>query len=249
MTSAVDSGAWIRRFRPAPEAAVRLLCLPHAGGSASSCLPMARALAPAAEVLAAQYPGRQDRYAEPPSRSIRELAERVVEAVGGDDGRPLALFGHSMGAVVAHEAALRLEAAGRAPVRLFVSGRRAPSTLGHRGSLHTASDAELLAAVRALNGTAGQVFEDEELLRLVLPALRGDYRALETYEPRPGDRLGCPVTVLTGDADPVTPVADARAWADHTDGPTEVCVFPGGHFYLDDRPEEVFDVVRRHLGL
>lgn len=249
MTSAVDGGAWIRRYRPAPEAAVRLLCLPHAGGSAVSYLPMARALAPRADVLAAQYPGRQDRYAEPPTTSVRELAERVVEAVGEDDDRPLALFGHSMGAVVAHEAALRLEAAGRAPMRLFVSGRRAPSVIGERRSLHRAGDAELLAAVRALNGTAGEVFEDEELLRLVLPALRGDYTALETYEPRPGDRLACPVTVLTGDADPVTPVADARAWADHTDGPTQVCVFPGGHFFLDDRQEEVVDVVRRHLGL
>ncbi|MFM9588409.1 thioesterase II family protein [Streptomyces scabiei] len=249
MTSAVDGGAWIRRYRPAPEAAVRLLCLPHAGGSAGSYLPMARALAPRADVLAAQYPGRQDRYAEPPTTSVRELAERVVDAVGGDDDRPLALFGHSMGAVVAHEAALRLEAAGRAPLRLFVSGRRAPSVIRDRGNLHRAGDAELLAAVRDLNGTDSEVLEDEELVQLVLPALRGDFTALETYEPRPGDRLGCPVTVLTGDADPVTPVADARAWADHTDGPTEVCVFPGGHFFLNDRPGEVADVVRRHLGL
>ncbi|MFE7835738.1 thioesterase II family protein [Streptomyces sp. NPDC057474] len=249
MTSAVNSGAWIRRYRPAPEAAVRLVCLPHAGGSASYYLPMAHALAPEADVLAAQYPGRQDRYAEPPAASIRELVERIVEAVTGDDDRPLALFGHSMGAVVAHEMALTLEAAGRAPVRLFVSGRRAPSTDRDGRELHKASDAELLKAVRRLNGTDDQVFEDEELVQLVLPALRGDYKALATYEPRPGDRLACPVTVLTGDDDPVTPVADARAWADHTDGATELCVFSGGHFYLNDRAGEVVDVVRRHLGL
>ncbi|WP_328505372.1 thioesterase II family protein [Streptomyces sp. NBC_00391] len=249
MTSAVNGGAWIRRYRPAPEAAVRLLCLPHAGGSASYYHPMAQALAPAADVLAAQYPGRQDRYAEPPAESIRELVERIVEAVVGDDDRPLALFGHSMGAVVAYETALTLAAGGRAPVRLFVSGRRAPSTHHVGRKLHECGDAELLRAVRRLGGTDGQVFEDEELLQLVLPALRGDYRALETYEPRPGDRLTCPVTVLTGDDDPVTTVAEARAWTDHTDGPTELCVFPGGHFYLNHRPQEVVDVVRRHLGL
>ncbi|WP_060882399.1 thioesterase II family protein [Streptomyces caniscabiei] len=249
MTSAVDSGPWLRNYRPAPDAPVRLLCLPHAGGSASAYHPMALALAPAADVLAAQYPGRQDRYAEPPSSSVRELAERIAEAVSGSDDRPLALFGHSMGALVAYEVALALGTAGRPPVRLFVSGRRAPSTPRTGPRLHLGSDAELLRAVRRLGGTDGQVFEDEELVQLVLPALRGDYRALETYEPRPDDRLTCPLTVLTGDADPVTPVADARAWAGHTDGPTELCVFPGGHFYLDDRPEEVVDVVRRHLGL
>lgn len=250
MTSAVNSGVWIRRYRPAPEAAVRLLCLPHAGGSASYYHPMARALAPAADVLAAQYPGRQDRYAEPPAKSIRELAERIVEAVTGDDDeRPLALFGHSMGAVVAYEAALLLEAAGRAPVRLFVSGRRAPSADWDGRQLHKAGDAELLESVRRLNGTDGQVFEDEELMRLVLSALRGDYKALETYEPRPGDRLTCPVTILTGDDDPVTTVAAARAWTGHTDGPTDLHVFPGGHFYLNEQAREVVDVVRRHLGL
>lgn len=249
MTSAVNSGVWIRRYRPAPEAAVRLLCLPHAGGSASYYHPMAQALAPGAEVLAAQYPGRQDRYAEPPVESIAELVERIVEAVGGDDDRPLALFGHSMGAVVAYESALRLETAGRTPVRLFVSGRRAPSADRDGRALHRASDAELIDAVRRLDGTDRLVFEDEELVQLVLPALRGDYTALETYVPRPGARLACPVTVLTGDADPVTPVAEARAWADHTDGPTELCVFPGGHFYLNDRPGEIVDVVRRHLRL
>ncbi|MEE1833314.1 thioesterase II family protein [Streptomyces sp. SP17KL33] len=250
MTSAVNSGPWVRRYRPAPEAAVRLLCLPHAGGSASAYHPMALALAPAADVLAAQYPGRQDRFAEPPSESVRELAERIVGAVTGDDDpRPLALFGHSMGALVAYEAALALEAAGQTPVRLFVSGRRAPSTARTGPRLHLGSDAELLRAVRRLGGTDGRVFDDEELVQLVLPALRGDYKALETYEPRPDDRLTCPVTVLTGDADPVTPVAEARAWSGHTDGPTELCVFPGGHFYLNDRPREVVDVVRRHLGL
>ncbi|MDX2602272.1 alpha/beta fold hydrolase [Streptomyces caniscabiei] len=249
MTSAVNSGPWLRNYRPAPDAPVRLLCLPHAGGSASAYHPMAMALAPAADVLAAQYPGRQDRYAEPPASSVRELAERIAEAVSGDDDRPLALFGHSMGALVAYEVALALEAAGRTPVRLFVSGRRAPSTPRTGPRLHLGSDAELLRAVRRLGGTDGQVFEDEELVQLVLPALRGDYRALETYEPRPDDRLTCPLTVLTGDADPVTPVADARAWAGHTDGPTELCVFPGGHFYLNERPEEVVGVVRRHLGL
>ncbi|MDX3641532.1 thioesterase II family protein [Streptomyces sp. MB09-02B] len=249
MTSAVDSGSWLRRYRPAPEGAVRLLCLSHAGGSASAYHPMALALAPAADVLAAQYPGRQDRFAEPPSEDLRELAGRIVEAVTGDDDRPLALFGHSMGAVVAYEVALALQAAGRPPVRLFVSGRRAPSTHRAGPALHLGSDAELLRAVRRLGGTDGRVFDDEELVQLVLPALRGDYKALETYEPRPDGRLTCPVTVLTGDADPVTPVADARAWSGHTEGPTELCVFPGGHFYLNERPEEVVGVVRRHLGL
>ena len=241
------SALWLRGYRPAPDAPVRLLCLPHAGGSASYYLPMARALAPGADVLAVQYPGRHDRHAEPPLGSVRELAELIVSALAEDDDRPLALFGHSMGAVVGYEVALRLEAAGRGPARLFASGRRAPSAARPGEDLHKRSDAELLRAVHRLSGTDDRVLEDEDLLRMVLPPLRGDYRAIETYEPRTGDRLGCPVTVLTGEDDPVTTVAEARAWAGHTTGPFDLHVFPGGHFYLNDRRDAVSDVVRWHL--
>ncbi len=248
MTSAVDSGVWMRRYRPAPDARVRLLCLPHAGGAAGYYTPVAAALTPAVDVLAAQYPGRQDRRHEQPVTDLRELADRVAEAVTDGDDRPLALFGHSMGALVGYEVALRLEAAGRGPVRLFVSGRRAPSAFRPSEDLHKAADAELLESVRRLSGTDDRVLEDEELVRLVLPAIRADYQAVETYEPRPGDRLGCPVTVLTGDADTMTTVAEARAWSQHTDGPSDLHVFPGGHFYLNDRVPEVTDVLRRHLA-
>jgi surfactin synthase thioesterase subunit len=249
MLSAVDSGLWIRRYQPAPEAGVRLLCLPHAGGAASYYFPMVRALAPGADVLAVQYPGRQDRRTEQPLGSVQELAERITEVVTGDDDRPLALFGHSMGAVVGYEVALRLEEAGRGPVRLFVSGRRAPSVARSGEDMHKRSDTALLQAVRQLSGTDDQVFENEELLRMVLPAIRGDYKAIETYEPRPGDRLDCPVTVLTGADDAGITVEEARAWAAHTDGPSDLHVFPGGHFYLNDQQQAVLGVVRRHLEL
>ena len=90
--------------------------------------PMAAALAPEFDVLAVQYPGRQDRRREAPIASIEELAERVYEVLRPIAGEPLALFGHSMGAVVAFEVARRLRRAGcPTPIRLMVSGRRPPS--------------------------------------------------------------------------------------------------------------------------
>ncbi|MFJ2796004.1 thioesterase II family protein [Streptomyces sp. NPDC094461] len=249
MTSAVDTGVWIRRYQPAPDAAVRLLCLPHAGGASSYYVPVAAALAPAADVLAVQYPGRQDRRSEEPLGDLRELADRVADAVSDGDERPLAVFGHSMGALLGYEVALRLEEAGRGPVRLFASGRRAPSAVRPGEDMHKRTDNALLEGVRRLSGTDAQVFENDELVRMVLPAIRADYRAVETYELRPGDRVRCPVTVLTGDDDPMTTVEEARAWSTCTDGPTDLHVFPGGHFYLNDRAPEVLAVLRAHLGL
>ncbi|WP_432035801.1 thioesterase II family protein [Streptomyces cucumeris] len=251
MTS-IASGAdtWLRRYQEAPDSAIRLLCFPYAGGSASYYLPVAKALAPSVEVLAVQYPGRQDRYREPCLDDLHELADAVVAAVrerAGIFDRPLALFGHSMGATLAYEVALRLEErAGVTPAALFVSGRRAPSTRRDE-TVHQRDDEGVLRELRRLNGTDGQVFQNEELLRLAMPAIRGDYHAIETYRCVPGQRVGCPVTALTGDADPRTTIDEVRAWQRHTSGAFEYQVFPGGHFYLNDQVPSVVKTVAARL--
>lgn len=218
---------------------MRLVCLPHAGGSAGFFFPVSKALAPAVEVLAVQYPGRQDRRHEAGVVDLHELADRIFEALRPLTGPPLALFGHSMGAVLAHEVALRMRDAGLpAPVALFASGRRAPSR--HRDErVHRQPDARVVAELRMLSGTHASVLDDPDVLAMIMPAIRSDYRAVETYRPVPGRRLDCPVTVLTGDDDPRVSVDEAAAWQDHTTGPTDLHVFPGGHFFLVDHSARV----------
>lgn len=247
MSSTTDN-LWIRRFRPSPGAAERLVCFPHAGGSASFYVPVAAALSPRVDVAAIQYPGRQDRRLEPGPASVAALADQITEALAAwDDDRPLTFFGHSMGALVAFEVARRMERTGSGPVRLFASGRRAPSRTRDE-HVHTLDDDGVIAELRALAGTDAQVLQDEELLRMVLPAIRSDYRAVETYRCDPGATVGCPVTVLTGDADPRTSLPEAHAWSEHTTAEADVRVFTGGHFFLSERPAEVLAVLDEHFA-
>ncbi|MEU1941401.1 thioesterase II family protein [Streptomyces sp. NPDC056697] len=141
---------WVSVSHPAPQSTVRLACLPYAGGSASFFFPVAKALHPSVEVLALQYPGRQNRFHEPRIDNIPEFADQIFAALRHLDDKPLALFGHSMGAVLAYEVALRMQDAGMpAPVRVFASGRRAPSRYRDE-RIHTAPDPEFLAEMRAL---------------------------------------------------------------------------------------------------
>ncbi|WP_058042270.1 thioesterase II family protein [Streptomyces roseifaciens] len=233
------TGRWIRTLGTAAADAPRLLCLPHAGGSAGFFRPLAGELAArgAAEVLAVQYPGRQDRLAEPAFTSLHDCADALHAALGREvpdaAGRPLVLFGHSMGAVLAFELALRLEASGGpGPAAVVVSGRRAPSV--HREETPPGDD-ELLDDIRAMHGTDARVLESAELLRLVLPALRADVRAALTHRPDPRAVVAAPVAAFTGASDPTTTVADATAWRAHTEGPFTLRVFAGHHFYLGDR--------------
>jgi pyochelin biosynthetic protein PchC len=238
---------WIRRYHPAPDARIRLVCLPHAGGSASYFFPVSKNLSPKIEVLAVQYPGRQDRRSEPFVPTIAELADTVTALLADETDRPLALFGHSMGAVLGFEIALRLEAAGTTPAALFASGRRAPSTQRDE-RVHLRDDDGLIAEVKALSGTDSRVMEDDELVRMALPALRNDYRAIETYRWQPGPKLHCPIHALVGDADPKATVEEVRKWGDHTESVFTLDTFPGQHFYLDKHAPAVMNKITDALG-
>jgi surfactin synthase thioesterase subunit len=241
---------WIRVLRPAARPAARLVCFPHAGGSAGYFLPLAQALDERVEVLAVQYPGRQDRYREPVVTDIGRLADRLTGVLASELAPPYAFFGHSMGAVVAFEVTRRLrQQAAPGPAFLSVSGRRAPSVTRPEG-IHLLDDRGLMAEVAALDGTDARLLQDPEVVAMVLPAIRGDYTAIETYrcEPRQAT-VDCPVDVLIGDRDPRVSVDDAKAWAGHTTAGCDLRVFPGGHFYLRDAwPELAVHVGGRLLA-
>ncbi|MFD9407331.1 thioesterase II family protein [Streptomyces sp. NPDC059989] len=247
---------WFRRFGPAGgergagRGGVRLFCFPHAGGAASTFIPLSRELSGSVDVLAAQYPGRQDRRREEPVADIGRLADALADAVLGQaEEEPYAFFGHSMGAVLAYETARRI--AGRradGPVRLFLSGRGAPGAAPNpRDRMRT--DADIITAVRGLGGTAPKALEDPELRAMVMPALRADYRAIGAYAWEPGEPLDIPFTVLIGDSDPVVGVGEADAWRDFTTAPTRRKVFVGGHFYLDGQIGDVARTVTEALGV
>jgi len=238
-------GVWIRRFRPAaPSTAptrVQLLCFPYTGGTASYYHAMSTALPRDIALLAIQYSGRQDRFRENCIGDLAVLAQNVAsEMVGVIHETPFALFGHSMGSVVAFEVACLLEDAGYHPTSLFTSGRYAPS-VSPRTDLkifHDMSTRSLFTALledpRSHSKILREMPQYEDYIKLVLPSIRADYQAIETYVYEPRPPLSCPISVLIGKDDPHVTRETARTWAEHTTADCNVHVFPGDHFYLDD---------------
>ncbi|MGI5520047.1 thioesterase II family protein [Micromonospora sp. CA-259024] len=119
-------------------------------------------------------------------------------------------------------------------LHLFVSGRRAPSRV-RAENLHELGDDAILAELRRHRATDDRLLADRDLLRMILPVLRGDYRAIETYRERPGSRVRCPLSVLVGDVDPLVPPDEAEAWRAYTHGPDKRPLPPGRPF-LPQRP-------------
>lgn len=239
---------WIRRYRPSATSTTRLVCFPHAGGSASFFHPLAPRFSPGTDVVSLQYPGRQDRRHEPCVEDIGTLADLLADELAALSDKPTVFFGHSMGAALAFETAHRLEQRGtRAPRSVIASGRRGPATRRDE-EVHKRDDNGVIEELKKLNGTDTAIFGDEELLRMAMPAIRNDYRAIEAYRCEPDRKVRAPLVVLTGDEDPKTTREEAEAWEQHTEGDFRLRVFSGGHFFLTEHLTEVNREIETELA-
>lgn len=236
---------------PRPQAAHRLLVFPHAGGGPSFYRGWGAAAGADIEVSLVQYAGREQRIGEPPVPDARAGAAEVSDAlratVALGDSRPVALFGHSMGAIIAYEAALALTDVELSA--LFVSSSRAPATVTPpTGPVPARADDKILSHLRALGGTPMSLFEDRAIRELYLPVFRADYHLVDTYAPRADSHaLSLPVTALWGTKDPTADGELTGPWHATTTGRFRHYAFDGGHFYLVDHLDSVLKLVREQL--
>lgn len=246
--SSTPRNPWIAHTRPNREGRLRLFCFPYAGGSAAIYRSWADRLPPEVEVLPVELPGRASRFREPLCQSVAEVVVQASVGLAPLFDRPLAFFGHSMGAVIAFEMARQLRREGRAaPVWLFVSGRRAPHLNEREDPMHALPDDEFLLRLRDLNGTPEEALQHPELMQMMQPMLRADFAVVETYRIQPEAPLSCPLSVLGGLADPEVTRDDLAAWAQHSTGPFSQRMFEGDHFFLNKVQPQLLQAVAQDL--
>lgn len=223
---------WLPGGQPNPLAEFRLFCVPHLGGSAVLFRRWQEHAAGAMQVCPVELPGRGRRLVEPPFTRMGALVTALADALDPHIDRPFALFGHSLGALIAFELARTLRDSGRPlPAHLFLAGMAAPGTAPVRPLVHDAPDGEVLEELRALGGTPPELLANAELMELMLPTLRADFAVLETYRCLDAPALDVPITAFGGTADIVAPTAVLRAWSRHTTKGARVRIFTGDHFF------------------
>ncbi|CDG83358.1 thioesterase II family protein [Janthinobacterium agaricidamnosum] len=244
MNPSINPSAWLLRKPGAPRR-LRLYCFCYAGGSAVSFMPWQALLDPAIEVCAIQLPGRGPRLAEAPYEALPPLIETLALMTGAAGELPFAFFGHSLGALIAFELA-RYHQRHDLPMprHLFVSGCAAPQHRGVSRQLHALSDDGLIDALKEYNGTPPEILAHRELMQMVLPAIRADFRLVEQYQYRASLPLNIPVTALAGRRDERIGEEEVAGWGKETSLPLAVEWYQGDHFFI--HPER--DAVLRRIS-
>jgi pyochelin biosynthesis protein PchC len=234
---------WLRPIKDTANPVVSLVCCPHAGGTADFFRGWPRWFPAAVRVVAVQYPGHGDRLGEPCLTDVHQLSMRLAVEVGRLGPGKLILFGHSFGAAIAFEVAVRLTDRGTPPHAILISARVAPH---HEtgGTVHLRSDAAIWSELIRLGGTPPGIAADAEWREMLTSSVRADFRASETYRPS-RTRLPCPMTVMLGDDDHDLPRASVSAWHEYTESEFAIQAFSGAHFYLVDHVADIAAEVNR----
>lgn len=227
---------------------LRLFCIPHAGAAGYPYRAWMPHLPESIEVIGVRLPGRGARIAEVAFRRMDPLVTALTEAIIAELGRPFALFGHSMGALIAFELCARLGQLGFEPRHLFVSGTRAPHLPRDEKALHTLPRERFIQELRALNGTATELLEDESVVASLLPPLRADFELVETYPARERARLTCPITAFGGRDDPTVSEDELAAWSRYTTQDFRRVLFPGDHFFIASEQSAVLRTISQTLS-
>jgi surfactin synthase thioesterase subunit len=228
-------------------ARIRLFCFPYAGGSASVFVRWGSLLPPDIDVCPIQLPGRENRLGEACYASVTQTADAAAQGLEPYFDMPFSFFGHSLGALVAYELCQTLQRLGKGgPQHLIVSAHRAPHVALPHEPTWQLDEAQFKSRLQELNGTPKEVFQHPELLALVLPLLRSDFRLDETYThgiDRP--LLNCPITVVGGRQDSEIPESDLQAWGVVTRGRFELKMIDGDHFFIHTSLTKVAELVNQ----
>ena len=243
-----NGSPWFTCAKPDPQVRLRLFCFPYAGGGASIYRGWENDLPPGVEVWPVQPPGRGSRFREPALATMDSLVAGIATAIEPFLDLPIALFGHSVGAMVSFELAhLLANRFGFNASHLFVSGARGPQLPRNRPRIHDLPEDQFITELKTLNGTPPEVLENPELMRMISATLRADFAISETYSSVNRPPLNCPISVFGGLDDTLVAREDLEAWKAHTTGSFDLWQLPGDHFFINTSDSLILRIISREL--
>lgn len=241
----IDSNKWLRNFGQISAGNTTLVCFPHAGGNASFYRGLANHLSEQLQVLAIQYPGHETRLSEPCIGTMELLVQQISAVLNRLPQDDFSFFGHSMGAFIAYEVAVRLNNTKKVN-HLFLSAQPAPHRQRNTCLLQT--EEELWQELTRLSSNTSSLLDRTVFKEIFFPAIQNDYKLIYEYQNDHPLITQIPITVLLAEDDPETTLDEVMAWQELTYNYFSVRSFKGKHFYLTDQLVEVGEVIKQQLN-
>ncbi len=231
---------------------INLICLPYAGGALSFFKSWEEFLDASIKILPIELQGRGTRYDEPFPNSIDEVVNDIFPLIKEEieTGIPYAIFGHSLGTLVAFELAKRIQDEELTnPLHVFFSGRATPDTKDNSLELAEKPDDYFIEELKNYPGIPVEIIKYPELLKYFLPVMRADLQLVGNYTPRRSiqNEISCDISVLFGENDHNYKLEDVKRWSIVTNADSDFYYFKGGHFFVGEFAKEVVEVINKTL--
>lgn len=226
-------------IRKNPKARMRLILFSYAGGSASTFWPYQQLIHPLLEVVAVQLPGRGARLKDPLITEWSLMKSLIETELAVLADIPYILFGHSFGARLVFEYALYQTKIGNPPIHAFFSGAQAPYLEKTSSPIHHLPDQEFIERLVTMGGTPKIVSDNNELMQILLPMLRADFKLSYLHKVEAKCYFNFPATVLYGNKDNFTSFDAIEAWQHLFSLPINISCVEGDHYYINSNKESV----------
>lgn len=226
---------------------IRLFCFPYAGGSHNIYTPWLGKFNDCVELVFIQLPGRGCRIREIPHNNMASIINELMEHADYITSTPYVLFGHSLGSRIAFDLAYKFYNDNLPLPKYFIgSGSRAPHLKNDKKNIHSLPNEQFIVELEKMNGTNKEILQNEELVELLTPMLRADFRIAELHQ-TPKLAISVPFTILQGSDDiDITP-AQLNAWSELSQAEISIVHLPGDHFFINHHSSLVINQVNRIL--
>ncbi|NMR26567.1 thioesterase [Pseudoalteromonas sp. NEC-BIFX-2020_015] len=226
---------------------ITLYCLPCAGSSVAMYQRWGSSLAANINVVGIELSGRGSRFSEPLRTTFSDMVDDIILKLPVEFPARFALFGHSMGGLLAYGVCLKLVQQNRPlPEHLFVSACAAPTHRNNQRFTNLDTHESIIEDLKCLGGTPKEVFEHPDLLDMVVAIFAADIAVCLSFKYQPHPLLKVPVSVLAGDQDSMTE-QHYLAWQDITNSVIDYRIFCGGHFYLQPQQDALLAYITNKL--
>lgn len=225
---------------------IKLFCIPHAGGSATNYIKWNRYFDDTIKLCPIEIAGRGRRFDETLISEMDLMVNDIYNTIKKEiNSSEYAIFGHSMGSIIAFELYHKIKEQGmKEPVHIFFSARTSPDICKDKDIMHKLPYERFIKEIYKIGGTSVDIFENKELCNIFVPILRSDYKLIETYKYTEKNVLiDCDITILYGEQDQSIELEYLNEWQKHTRQKCIIKGFPGGHFFINEKIEEVINLI------